>query len=225
MIRVKRQDETLHVNMRGSKRRWREKIRRDRPRSRHAKDREDAKTGEREEGGEGGGEKMQKVQMRRGNTGRTQRARAGNEGAITSRKSEKEWKNKRISRLDTAPGRRSGGEGREGKSREGGCGRANDVDEMLLSGGHVTRPRRIEINAFASRIPASSLPPPPRAPIISSSVARDSFVGFPSMTRPSRPVPSPLLRQCLPIASPRQRGSRDDGSSFNPSELYLIDER
>ncbi|KYN13451.1 hypothetical protein ALC57_14464, partial [Trachymyrmex cornetzi] len=32
---------------------------------------------------------------------------------------------------------------------------ANDVDEMLLSGEHVTRPRRIEINAFASRIPAS----------------------------------------------------------------------
>jgi len=37
--------------------------------------------------------------------------------------------------------------------------RASDVDETLLSGGHVTRPRRIEINAFASRIPASSLVP------------------------------------------------------------------
>ncbi|KYN36268.1 hypothetical protein ALC56_09228, partial [Trachymyrmex septentrionalis] len=38
--------------------------------------------------------------------------------------------------------------------------RANDVDEMLLSGEHVTRPRRIEINAFASRIPAL-IPFPP----------------------------------------------------------------
>ncbi|KYQ56910.1 hypothetical protein ALC60_04114, partial [Trachymyrmex zeteki] len=38
--------------------------------------------------------------------------------------------------------------------------RANDIDEMLLSGEHVTRPRRIEINAFASRIPAL-IPFPP----------------------------------------------------------------
>lgn len=69
------------------------------------------------------------------------------ESEITS-KWQKKWKQK-------AKG--NGGEvGR--RTAEGGWGGlwANDVDEMLLSGEHVTRPRRIEINAFASRIPAPS---------------------------------------------------------------------
>lgn len=54
-----------------------------------------------------------------------------------------------------AKGMEVGGGGRQGE-RAGGGLRANDVDEMLLSGEHVTRPRRIEINTFASWISASS---------------------------------------------------------------------
>lgn len=91
--------------------------------------------------------------------------------------------------------------GREKEDGAEGRGlRANDVDEMLLSGEHVTRPRRIEINAFASRIPA-----PSPFPLLSSLL-----------------LPFPL--RC-PHPPPRRIALHShDGSSFNPFELYLIDE-
>lgn len=97
-------------------------------------------------------------------------------------KGEREWR-----------GRRKGGD--EGELR------TNDVDEMLLSGEHVTRPRRIEINAFASRIPA----PYPLTPYY-----------LPFSYRSPR---------CLSHPPPHRIALHShDGSSFNPFELYLIDE-
>jgi len=81
-------------------------------------------------------------------------------------------------------------QGRRGKRRGRRRLRASDVDETLLSGGHVTRPRRIEINAFASRIPASSL-----VPLLSP---------LPSVIPPPmpRPVPRSARATALPLIHP-----------------------
>lgn len=139
-----------------------------------------------------------------------ERKRGARGGGVKTRREEdgeprnggKEWKrdNERAGEEMETKGEREWEGEEERRMAEGRWGglRANDVDEMLLSGEHVTRPRRIEINAFASWIPA-----PSPFPLLSSLL-------FPVM--PSHPPPRRIALHS------------HDGSSFNPFELYLIDE-